>query len=129
MIRRPPRSTRTDTLFPYTTLFRSGDPLGAAIEAVDAATGSYPAYYMINCAPPTHFAATLDQDADWVLRVRGIRANASRCSHAELDPMTEVDAGDPPDLALPHRACPARPRQTTNLGGGAGDEPSTRRGP
>src|SRR3546814_2304553 len=26
MIRRPPRSTRTDTLFPYTTLFRSGDP-------------------------------------------------------------------------------------------------------
>src|SRR3546814_5419221 len=27
MIRRPPRSTRTDTLFPYTTLFRSGGPL------------------------------------------------------------------------------------------------------
>src|SRR3546814_15069540 len=26
MIRRPPRSTRTDTLFPYTTLFRSKDP-------------------------------------------------------------------------------------------------------
>src|SRR3546814_3682890 len=26
MIRRPPRSTRTDTLFPYTTLFRSGSP-------------------------------------------------------------------------------------------------------
>src|SRR3546814_2897032 len=26
MIRRPPRSTRTDTLFPYTTLFRSGGP-------------------------------------------------------------------------------------------------------
>src|SRR3546814_21184885 len=26
MIRRPPRSTRTDTLFPYTTLFRSNDP-------------------------------------------------------------------------------------------------------
>src|SRR3546814_12496123 len=34
MIRRPPRSTRTDTLFPYTTLFRSGDPNlgGAGIE-------------------------------------------------------------------------------------------------
>src|SRR3546814_1319460 len=28
MIRRPPRSTRTDTLFPYTTLFRSGDEVG-----------------------------------------------------------------------------------------------------
>src|SRR3546814_5604279 len=30
MIRRPPRSTRTDTLFPYTTLFRSGRPAGIA---------------------------------------------------------------------------------------------------
>src|SRR3546814_6136857 len=29
MIRRPPRSTRTDTLFPYTTLFRSGEHLGS----------------------------------------------------------------------------------------------------
>src|SRR3546814_2315737 len=28
MIRRPPRSTRTDTLFPYTTLFRSGPLVG-----------------------------------------------------------------------------------------------------
>src|SRR3546814_12774635 len=30
MIRRPPRSTRTDTLFPYTTLFRSAAPVAAA---------------------------------------------------------------------------------------------------
>src|SRR3546814_20946643 len=30
MIRRPPRSTRTDTLFPYTTLFRSDQHQGAA---------------------------------------------------------------------------------------------------
>src|SRR3546814_15531861 len=30
MLRRPPRSTRTDTLFPYTTLFRSGRDDGAA---------------------------------------------------------------------------------------------------
>src|SRR3546814_4860922 len=39
MIRRPPRSTRTDTLFPYTTLFRSGRvrgwlPWGAAATAI-----------------------------------------------------------------------------------------------
>src|SRR3546814_18956174 len=32
MIRRPPRSTRTDTLFPYTTLFRSGLVEGRAID-------------------------------------------------------------------------------------------------
>src|SRR3546814_17561131 len=33
MKRRPPRSTRTDTLFPYTTLFRSRDGLDADAEA------------------------------------------------------------------------------------------------
>src|SRR3546814_21001323 len=37
MIRRPPRSTRTDTLFPYTTLFRSGLVAEAAIGRVDDA--------------------------------------------------------------------------------------------
>src|SRR3546814_10952385 len=31
MIRRPPRSTRTDTLFPYTTLFRSGRPMRTSL--------------------------------------------------------------------------------------------------
>src|SRR3546814_1161062 len=41
MIRRPPRSTRTDTLFPYTTLFRSWDkrnvkPIGLSIDPVEA---------------------------------------------------------------------------------------------
>src|SRR3546814_4647777 len=35
MIRRPPRSTRTDTLFPYTTLFRSGDLAHGRVERVD----------------------------------------------------------------------------------------------
>src|SRR3546814_19121271 len=35
MIRRPPRSTRTDTLFPYTTLFRSADDRPPAALAVE----------------------------------------------------------------------------------------------
>src|SRR3546814_10280271 len=35
MIRRPPRSTRTDTLFPYTTLFRSQRICGLAMPATD----------------------------------------------------------------------------------------------
>src|SRR3546814_2376668 len=34
MIRRPPRSTRTDTLFPYTTLFRSRDGIGGLAQHV-----------------------------------------------------------------------------------------------
>src|SRR3546814_8775213 len=37
MIRRPPRSTRTDTLFPYTTLFRSGAAVGVGPAAIDVA--------------------------------------------------------------------------------------------
>src|SRR3546814_1337422 len=40
MIRRPPRSTRTDTLFPYTTLFRS-DPNGRS-DQVPGAAGTWP---------------------------------------------------------------------------------------
>src|SRR3546814_19988131 len=43
MIRRPPRSTRTDTLFPYTTLFRSGDgAAGVEVEPGVAEAGAQP---------------------------------------------------------------------------------------
>src|SRR3546814_1224805 len=42
MIRRPPRSTRTDTLFPYTTLFRSTAPAGPALPRRGAARGARP---------------------------------------------------------------------------------------
>src|SRR3546814_7332399 len=42
MIRRPPRSTRTDTLFPYTTLFRSGVALGVAGSLLLARLGEWP---------------------------------------------------------------------------------------
>src|SRR3546814_15857353 len=38
MIRRPPRSTRTDTLFPYTTLFRSLEPRSAGLEGEERLT-------------------------------------------------------------------------------------------
>src|SRR3546814_15688550 len=39
MIRRPPRSTRTDTLFPYTTLFRSGNEFAGNADAAGSASG------------------------------------------------------------------------------------------
>jgi S-methylmethionine-dependent homocysteine/selenocysteine methylase len=54
---------------------------------------------MVNCAHPTHFADQLTTDAGWVARIKAIRANASRCSHAELDEATELDRGDVADLA------------------------------
>lgn len=76
----------------------SGDTLGTAIETVDELTGSSPAYFMINCAHPSHFAHILDGGMNWIKRIRGIKANASTMSHAELDAMETLDDGDPVDL-------------------------------
>lgn len=88
----------------------SGQALGEAIEQVDGETGGGPAYYMLNCAHPTHFAEVLEPDARWAQRIRGLRANASTMSHAELDEAEELDRGDPADLgsryAQLHRALP-----------------------
>ncbi|HEX2565189.1 MAG TPA: homocysteine S-methyltransferase family protein [Acidimicrobiales bacterium] len=77
----------------------SGQPLGDAIALVDDAGPVAPAYYMVNCAHPTHFAEQLTPGAEWLARVKAIRANASRCSHAELDVATELDRGDVAELA------------------------------
>ena len=76
----------------------SGETLESAIERTDEATGGAPAYYMLNCAHPTHFAAVLTRGAAWVQRIRGIRANASRLSHAELDQRPTLDDGNPEAL-------------------------------
>lgn len=100
----------------------TGDALGAAIECVDQATGGYPAYYMVNCAHPTHFARQLLDGGAWTSRVRGLRANASRCSHAELDAMTELDAGSPAELGAEYRELCARLPQLTILGGCCGTD-------
>lgn len=77
----------------------SGMPLGEAIEATDAATDGHPTHYMVNCAHPVHLAGALRQTGAWTARLGGLRANASTLSHAELDEMTELDDGDPADLA------------------------------
>lgn len=100
----------------------TGDALGDAITAVDAATGAYPAYYMINCAHPTHFDRILDDGAAWTARIGGVRANASSLSHAELDAMTELDIGDPADLAARHRALVDRFPNIRVLGGCCGTD-------
>lgn len=82
----------------------TGQSLKDAIERVDAESGHAPVYYMINCAHPTHFEGALASGEPWVKRVRGIRANASTRSHAELDTATDLDAGDPVDLGRRYRA-------------------------
>lgn len=77
----------------------SGQPLGDAIAQVDVATGSAPLYYMINCAHPDHFRSTLAGTEKWISRIGGIRCNASRMSHAELEDAEELDDGDPAELS------------------------------
>ncbi len=77
----------------------SGETLQDAIEQVDSATDNAPAYYMINCAHPTHFVGVLSVEP-WTKRIRAIRANASTKSHAELDEATELDEGNPQELGL-----------------------------
>ena len=81
----------------------SGQDLAAAIEEVDSATDGAAAYFMVNCAHPTHFAGVLEAGGSWLERVKGIRANASTMSHAELDEAEELDRGDVPGLARHYR--------------------------
>jgi homocysteine S-methyltransferase len=80
----------------------TGVPLGEAIEAVDAATSNAPIYYMVNCAHPDHFRETIFTGDDWVNRIGGVRANASRLSHAELDVAETLDDGDPREFGQLH---------------------------
>ena len=100
----------------------SGQALGEAIEQVDAETSSGAAYFMVNCAHPTHFAPVLEPGAPWLGRVRGIRANASTMSHAELDEAEELDDGDPGDLALRYADLRSRLPHANVLGGCCGTD-------
>jgi homocysteine S-methyltransferase len=100
---------------------RPGTALGAAIEACDAATGGYPAYYMVNCAHPTHFRDRLAGGA-WLERIGGVRANASKMSHAELDESPVLDDGDPEELGADYRALMAVLPRLRVLGGCCGTD-------
>jgi homocysteine S-methyltransferase len=100
----------------------TGQGLGAAIEQVDEVTSGYPAYYMLNCAHPTHFEHVLAADQSWVGRLRGLRANASRKSHAELNEATALDVGDPAELGRQYAALRARLPRLTVLGGCCGTD-------
>jgi homocysteine S-methyltransferase len=99
-----------------------GESLREAIEGVDERTDAGAAYFMINCAHPTHFAGAIDDDGSWVERIRGVRANASAKSHAELDDSEELDEGDPLALAHSYRDLASRMRQLTVLGGCCGTD-------
>ena len=104
----------------------TGQSLGHAIAEVDSATANAPAYYMINCAHPTHFAAMLEAaeraGEAWVKRVRGLRANASKRSHQELNEAPDLDAGDPVELGQQYGDLCRRHPQINVLGGCCGTD-------
>jgi homocysteine S-methyltransferase len=100
----------------------TGQPLKEAVEQVDGATGGAPAYFMINCAHPTHFESVLKSSEPWTSRIRGVRANASKRSHAELDNAPDLDAGDPAELARQYGALRRLLPKLNVLGGCCGTD-------
>jgi S-methylmethionine-dependent homocysteine/selenocysteine methylase len=100
----------------------TGQSLKEAIAEVDEATLGAPAYYMINCAHPTHFEPSLAGGGAWLGRIRGIRANASRLSHAELNEAPDLDDGDPVELGGQYRSLLSRHPQIAVLGGCCGTD-------
>ena len=102
----------------------SGMPLGDAIELVDAEAAVAPLHYMVNCAHPTHFHQELGGGNSWLQRIGGIRANASRLSHAELDECTELDKGDCLELSQQYRALQQCLPNLQVLGGCCGTDES-----
>lgn len=100
----------------------TGMQLGDAIAAVDAATDHGPIYYMINCAHPDHFERALARGDQSLNRIRGVRANASRKSHAELDESEELDDGDPTEFGTQLAQLHARRPHINVLGGCCGTD-------
>src|SRR3546814_12173974 len=87
MIRRPPRSTRTDTLFPYTTLFRSA---AASIDLDhDAADGErrIEAPLLLLWGENGTVGTLFDVMESWRLKARDVRGRALPCGHS---PQEEV---------------------------------------
>jgi S-methylmethionine-dependent homocysteine/selenocysteine methylase len=100
----------------------TGQGLDEAIIEVDELTRTGPAYYMINCAHPSHFDSRLGGKAPWISRIRGIRANASRRSHAELNEAPDLDDGNPQELGGEYRSILRRHPQIAVVGGCCGTD-------
>lgn len=78
---------------------------------------------MINCAHPTHFDLFYEREEDWLKRIRGLRANASRMSHAELEASTSLDEGDPEELGSQYAEIVEKLNHLNVLGGCCGTDP------
>jgi S-methylmethionine-dependent homocysteine/selenocysteine methylase len=100
----------------------TGQTLPQAIAQVDSATDKGPVYYMVNCAHPTHLAGALKQDWALLERIRGLRANSSCKSHAELNESTTLDEGNPKELGEQYRKLKSSLKNLNVLGGCCGTD-------
>jgi len=100
----------------------SGETLEEAITRTDTETGGYATYYMINCAHPTHFSGVFEAADGWMNRIWGIRANASKRSHKELDESPGLDAGNPVELGCEYRALQSVLPRLSVVGGCCGTD-------
>ena len=99
-----------------------GTPLADAFLQTDDQTDGAAAYFMVNCAHPDHFRGALDTGAAWLNRIGGIRANASRLSHAELDEAVELDDGNPAELGRDYAGLRQMLPRLTVMGGCCGTD-------
>jgi homocysteine S-methyltransferase len=97
-----------------------GTTLASAIVVVDNAAA--PDYFMVNCAHPSHLEPALTELGDLRSRVLGLRSNASRRSHAELDEATELDDGNPAAFGTEHEAVRRALPELSVLGGCCGTD-------
>jgi len=100
----------------------TGQTLQQAIEAVDDATDHAAACFMINCAHPTHFDVALATSEPWIQRLRGVRADASKLSHTELNEASDLDDGDPQQLAVHYSELRRRQPHISVFGGCCGTD-------
>src|SRR3546814_15310415 len=95
MIRRPPRSTRTDTLFPYTTLFRSNGsrPIKCQMQSLDT-----PDHYGIceDIAEVVHTGCQADvlQPREQVLKRNQHFLTSQPDAEAAMNSISKCEAGD-----------------------------------
>jgi S-methylmethionine-dependent homocysteine/selenocysteine methylase len=99
----------------------TGQSLSEAIQVVDEATGEGAEYFMVNCAHPDHFSHVLE-NAGWARRIRGLRCNASRKSHAELDESEFLDDGDPVEFGSQYKAMSMQMPWVNVFGGCCGSD-------
>jgi len=100
----------------------TGQSLAEAIAQIDNQSERYPAYYMVNCAHTSHFGELLSNGHPAWQRLRGVRANASRLSHEQLNALSTLDAGNPDEFGLDYASLRRELPWLTILGGCCGTD-------